>query len=136
LAEEAIQRAILNTKARVRDAAMLQTPIWTGTLLGSFDIATTPRSIVWKWDAKSPEGYSYAKIVEEGRKKGKILLPKTKKAMAFRWPWRGGPMIVRKGPLIQGGFEGRGYAEAVKQYAKQALIEELRAGFLAMQGGF
>ena len=133
LAEEAIQRAIENTKVRVREAAMLQTPIWTGRLLGSFDIASTPRSIVFKWDAKSDAGFPYAKVVDVGRTGGKVLTPKTKKVMAFPSPWKGGPIVFRH-KTIQGGFVGRRYSDAVHQYARDVLREELEREFLAIGG--
>ena len=134
LANDAIQRAIENAKVRVREAAILQTPIWTGRLLGSFDIASTPRSIVFKWDAKSDAGFAYAKVVDEGRTGGKILTPKTKKVMAFPSPWKGGPIVFRS-KTIQGGFAGRRYSDAVHQYAKDVLLEELQNEFAAISIG-
>jgi hypothetical protein len=133
LAEGAIQRAIENTKVRVREAAVLQTPVWTGRLLGSFDIASTPRSIVFKWDAKSDAGFPYAGVVDVGRTGGKILTPKTKKVMAFPSPWKGGPIVFRH-KTIQGGFVGRRYSDAVHQYARDVLREELEREFLAIGG--
>lgn len=133
LAEGAIQRAIANTMVRIREAAVLQTPVWTGRLLGSFDIASTPRSIVYKWDAKSDAGFPYAGVVDEGRTGGKILRPKTKKVMAFPSPWKGGPIkFMHK--AIQGGFTARRYSDAVHQYARDVLIEELQMEFMAIGG--
>lgn len=79
LTEEAIQRAIEQAKERIRGVAMAQTPVGDPTNYGytstgrspgqlreSFEIANTPRSIVFKWEAYN-EGVDYAPIVEEGR---------------------------------------------------------------------
>lgn len=78
LSEEAIQRAIAVSKERIRAVAMTETPVGDpsnygytggrvpGQLKASFDIASTPRSIVWQWTAPY-KGIDYAQIVEKGR---------------------------------------------------------------------
>ena len=53
-------------------------PVDTGKLRASFDIGKTPRSIVFMWSAKSPKGYDYAEIQDEGGLTGTggVIIPK------------------------------------------------------------
>jgi hypothetical protein len=70
LTEDAVQRAIAATVDDLRSYAasgQAQVPVKTGRLKGSFDVASTPRSIVFKWSAIDPKSnYDYAKIQDEG----------------------------------------------------------------------
>lgn len=134
LSEEAIQRAIEISKDQIRHIALLETPFYTGRLAASFDIASTPRSIVFKWSAIDPESqFDYAGIVEKGRSGGTLLTPKTAEAMAFPVPWKGGQTVFAKS-AIQGGFSARNYAAAVHQQAVEILSRNL-ANELALIGG-
>jgi len=101
--EAAIQRAIERTKAEVyafATGSSSQVPVKTGALKGSFAVASTPRSIVFKWSASSPKGYDYALIQDVG------------------------------GANRYGYIAGKYYSEVTKQFArdafKAALEDELR----------
>jgi hypothetical protein len=132
LTDKAIASAIELAKNRIRALATKYTPVKTGRLLRSFDVATTPRFIVMRWSATDPiSGMDYAKVVEEGRPGGTVLTPKTKKAMRFEWPYGSGNVVFSKGPLIQGAMSGRYYAEAVKFEAPQILQEEIAIALFA-----
>ena len=71
LTEEAIRNAIQRTIARITNyakSALSPVPIDTGRLRSSFDIGSTPRSIVFRWSAIDPRtGFDYAKVQDEGR---------------------------------------------------------------------
>lgn len=79
IAETVIQQAIERAKVRIKLEGQMNTPVGDpanfgytstgrvpGQLLSSFDVASTPRSIVMKWDAKW-KGFAYDKVVEHGR---------------------------------------------------------------------
>ena len=98
LTEDAIQRAIQATVARIRAYALsgqANVPRLTGQLQDSFDIGSTPRSIVFKWSALSPTGYDYAKIQDVG------------------------------GKNRYGYIAGKYYSSVTTDYARQWLVEEL-----------
>ena len=99
LTEDAIQRAIQATVARIRAYAtggQSNVPVRTGRLKGSFDIGSTPRSIVFKWSAIDPlTNYDYAKIQDVG------------------------------GPNRYGYIAGKYYSSVTADYARQWLVEEL-----------
>jgi hypothetical protein len=141
LSEEAIQTAIHNTKHRLVGVAKLLTPRWTGRLAESFQVASTPRSIVFKWSAVDPTaskaGVDYAKIVDKGRPKGAPLKAKNPKGiMAFPRPWHGGPIIYRKGTLTQGAIAPRNFSDAVHKQCLRILMEELEVQLvMKLQGG-
>jgi hypothetical protein len=95
LTSDAIRNALYRAKDRIYDLAQKYTPVVTGRLAASFDMAFTPRSLVMKWDAQDPKsGFHYAKVVEEGRSGYKP-------------------------------FPGRFYAEATKYEARDIVTEEL-----------
>jgi len=105
LTEEAVRQAIRNTRDRLEALAAKYTPVRTGRLLSSFDIAFTPRHIAMKFDPVDPDtGFHYAKVVEEGR----------------------GPPRA---------FSGRYYAEALAFEAPIILEEELGYALAAQLGG-
>ena len=134
LSEDAIRRALYTASARIREVAMIETPVWTGRLLGSFDIGVTHRSIVFKWSAKDPiSGHDYAETVDKGRLGGTIITPKSKKALSFPMPWKGGPLMFAK-RVKQGGFGARYYSEKVHQQAVDILAEELGNELAAIGG--
>jgi hypothetical protein len=61
LTEEAIRDAIIEARAEIYEAARRYTPVDTGKLLASFDVAFTPRTIAMIWEAP------YAKAADTGR---------------------------------------------------------------------
>lgn len=122
LTEDAIQRAIQNTIVRLRELAKIYTPEETGRLLSSFDIASTPRSIVMKWNATSPEGFNYTQVADEGRAGGAQITPK--KARALRWVDEAGQVHFAK-RVTQGGYTGAYFSEAMRFEAQRILVEEL-----------
>jgi hypothetical protein len=108
LTDAAVTRAILSTIERVRTYAMgasSNVPVRTGRLKGSFDIASTPRSIVFKWSAVDPKtNYDYAKIQDVG------------------------------GPNRYGYIAGKYYSAITADFVRMWLIEELTRELEAMQG--
>ncbi len=70
LTEQAIVNAVERTKMRLKAFALSfvsPVPVDTGQLKQSFDIGSTPRSIVMRWSATSPTGYDYALVADIGR---------------------------------------------------------------------
>ena len=71
LTEQAVVNAIERVKARLRafeQSVVSPVPIKTGRLQRSFDIGSTPRSIVMSWTAVDPSsGYNYALVQDIGR---------------------------------------------------------------------
>ena len=123
LTEEAIQRAIQATKSRLQDEAYLVTPVDTGLLLSSFDIASTPRSIVMKWSATDPKsGYNYATVADVGRPAGAPIVAKTPRGLIWKnktGQWR------RAQQVTQGAMAGAHFSDRMRERAHEILIEEL-----------
>ena len=103
-----VEQAKALTKLRLKRLAAVYTPVRTGNLLRSFDVAITPRHIVMKWDAKNTFGQSYAEAVEKGAEPHTIT--------AKRWPtlvFQVGGRWVRPKSVQHPGFSGRFYGEAL-----------------------
>ena len=132
LSMTAIQTDIANALEKIRVIASMVTPVWTGRLKESFKAKPLPfgTGVMFSWSAIDPiSRYDYAKVVDEGRPKGRILTPKRAKAMAFPSPWQGGPIRLQK-RAIQGAITGRHYSDIVQQAAVRILLEELKQQFI------
>jgi len=131
LTEEAIQRAISITVSRLREMARIYTPEDTGRLLDSFQISTTPQSIIMKWTALSPEGYNYAHVADVGRSGGVPIVAKTPRGLI--WKDKAGGWHRAK-QVTQGAMAGKFFSSTMKLEARGILIEELRKE-IALIGG-
>ena len=100
MTQAAIMAAIERVKARLSAYAMSgqsNVPVRTGRLRASFDVASTPRSLVFKWSAIDPKsGYDYAKIQDVGGVTG-----------------------------TGGAIEGKDFSRHCREYAREWLREEL-----------
>ncbi len=69
LTEQAIVNAVERTKVRLKAHALgtvSPVPVDSGDLKASFDIGSTPRSIVMRWSSLD-KGYDYALVADIGR---------------------------------------------------------------------
>ena len=122
LVEDSIQNAVQRTIARLRELATKYTPERSGRLLESFDIASTPRSIVMKWSATDPKsGFNYATVADVGRPGGALIEAKTPRGLRFKIEGR----WIRKQRVVQGAMQGTYFSEAMKFEAREIMIEEL-----------
>jgi len=124
LTEEAIQRAVSITVSRLREMAARYTPEDTGRLLDSFQVSTTPRSIVMSWSALSPEGYNYAGVADVGRPGGVPIVAKTPRGLIWRDRRTGQWHRARQ--VTQGAMAGKFFSSTMKLEARAILVEELR----------
>jgi hypothetical protein len=145
LSARAIRQAITDAISDLIKVMPVVTPKFTGRLRESFKIRPLPygTGIMMMWSAKDPKSskpdFDYAKVADTGRPKGKVLRPKTKKAMAFPVPWQSmatgkSRRVLKK--AIQGAVAGKRYSEFMADAAMRALIERLGQQFTIMaQGG-
>lgn len=124
LTEEAIQRAISITVSRLREMARRYTPEDTGRLLDSFEISTTPKSIVMRWSALSPQGYDYAGVADVGRPGGVPIVAKTPRGLIWRDKRTGQWHRARQ--VTQGAMTGKFFSSTMRLEAQAILVEELR----------